>query len=369
MRFPTMPDEMTGEWLTQILRDADVIKDGRVDSFEAKPIGGVKGALGQLFRVNLTVEPVDTLAPQTLIAKFAPADAEWRMNFHHAGFFEREVRFYRELAEEVTLSVPDCYYSALNEETGEFVLLLEDLAPARNGDRLAGCSLAEAALAIGEAARFHAAWWDNPQRIQRHWTQSPDVGNTFQVVQYLYQQSWPPFASRLASSLPNTIVAIGQRLEDQAIAVYEHLHRPPQTLVHSDFMLDNFFFADVDGELSLTVIDWQLLSVGRGAVDVASLLGGNLSIDDRRTHEMNLLRTYHAVLLEHGVRDYSFAQCLDDYRLAMLDGFVRMVISIGGDGLTDEQARAHREIIWPRFCAAVLDLNVDELLSSILEEV
>ena len=103
------------------------------------------------------------------------------------------------------------------------------------------------------------------------------------------------------------------------------------------------------------------------ALDVASLLGGNLSIDDRRTHEMDLLRTYHTVLMEHDVRAYSFAQCLDDYRLSILDGFIRMVIFIGGDGLTDEQARAHREIIWPRFCTAILDLNVDALLLTLLE--
>lgn len=368
MPFPTIPDEITSKWLTQSLLDADVIKGGWVDSFEAKTIGGVKGALGQLIRVTLTYEPTDTLAPHTLIAKFAPANAEWRMNLHHAGFFESEVRFYRELAEQVTLSIPQCYYSALNEETGEFVLLLEDLAPARNGDRIVGCSPAEAELAIREAARFHAAWWGNPQLIQSHWAHSPGVSNTFQVVQYLYQQSWKPFTSRLASSLPKTIVEIGRRLEDQMIQVYEHLHRPPQTLVHNDFMLDNFFFAEVDGGFSLTVVDWQLLTVGRGAMDVASLLGGNLSIDDRRRHEMDLLRTYHAVLMEHDVCAYSFAQCWDDYRLSMLDGFIRMVISIGGDGLTDEQARAHREIIWPRFCTAILDLNVDALLPIILEE-
>ena len=29
-------------------------------------------------------------------------------------------------------------------------------------------ALAEAALAIREAARFHAAWWENPQLLQSH---------------------------------------------------------------------------------------------------------------------------------------------------------------------------------------------------------
>ena len=77
---------------------------------------------------------------------------------------------------------------------------------------------------------------------------------------------------------------------------------------------------------------------------------------------MDLLRLYHGVLSENGVSGYSFAQCLEEYRFSMFDGLLRMVIAVGGGNLREEQERAHREAIWPRNCAALLDLNVAELL-------
>jgi hypothetical protein len=162
--------------------------------------------------------------------------------------------------------------------------------------------------------------------------------------------------------LPKPILEIGQRLRKKVIQVFEQFHQPPRTLVHNDYMLDNFFFATTGGNVSFAVLDWQLLTYGHGVLDVASFLGGNVSLEDRRTHEMDLLRTYHAILVENGVKEYPFARCLDDYRFSMFDGLFRMVIAIGGGGLADEHARAHRDIIWPRFSAAILDLNVGELL-------
>ena len=127
-------------------------------------------------------------------------------------------------------------------------------------------------------------------------------------------------------------------------------------------MLDSFFFATTGDSISLAVVDWQLLTYGHGVLDVASFLGGNMSPEDRRTHEMDLLRTYHALLVENGANGYPSARCLGDYRFSMLDGLARMVNAIGGGGLRDEQERTHRDIIWPRFCAAILDLNVVESL-------
>ena len=53
---------------------------------------------------------------------------------------------------------------------------------------------------------------------------------------------------------------------------------------------------------------------------------------------------------------------MNDYRFAMLDGLLRMVVPIGGGFIRDEQLRAHVDVIWPRFWAAILDLNAGEML-------
>jgi hypothetical protein len=96
-------------------------------------------------------------------------------------------------------------------------------------------------------------------------------------------------------------------------------------------------------------------------LDVAGLLGANLSVEQRREHEMQLLRSYYATLLDRGVQGYSFEQCLTDYRISLLDGLSRIVIALASK-LRDEQEWAHREVLWPRLSTAILDLRVGELL-------
>ena len=362
MKIPIGPEELTVEWLTEALRTQGTLKRGQVASCNAEVLGGTKGVLGQIAQLSLSYDTDQENAPRSLIAKFAPANPELRINLNRDGMYEREIRFYQELASQVELRTPYCYYSALNTETGEFVLLLEDLAPARNGDRSVGCSLAEAELAICEIAKFHAAWWEDPQLVEKDWLRWFSTPTARQRWQDWYQQGWGPFVAKMTPHLPEPILALGQQFGPKVPQVLEQFYHPPLTLIHNDYMLDNLFFATTGSEVSLAVVDWQFLTCARGTVDVGTFLGGNISIEDRRTYEMDLLRAYHALLVENGVTGYPFSQCWDDYRLSMFQGLLGMVGAIGGGDLTQEQERAHRDIIWPRYCAALLDLNVGELL-------
>lgn len=167
---------------------------------------------------------------------------------------------------------------------------------------------------------------------------------------------------KMAPHLTEPLLALGRQLGSRVTQVFEQIYHSSLTLIHNDYMLDNLFFAATGNEVSLAVVDWQFLTCGRGVADVASLLGGNPAIEDRRAHELDLLRSYHTLLVEYGVTGYPFAQCWDDYRFSMFEGLYRMVRAIGGGGMRDEQEQAHRDSICPRFCAALLDLNAAELL-------
>ena len=52
--------------------------------------------------------------------------------------------------------VPGCFATAFDEREGWFTLVLEDAAPARQGDQIEGCSVAEARLAMEQLGRLHA---------------------------------------------------------------------------------------------------------------------------------------------------------------------------------------------------------------------
>jgi len=330
-------------------------------SFEAQALDGAKGALGQIVRFCLTYDVgADPGAPRSLIAKFPVADPDVRARYHAWGIYEREVRFYQALAPRIALRTPRCFYSDIQMDTGACILLLEDLAPAQNGDRAAGCLSVQTERIVRDAARFHAAWWENPQLLEFEWV--PPYGAVLlQGLQAMYRQCWGTFVEIMGDALPEAMLALVEEVGERLPEIYRRLGSP-WTLVHNDFMLDNFFF-DLDPDTySFAVIDWQLITRACGMMDVASFLGGNVSIADRRAHEMGLLRTYHALLVEHGVGDYMFEQCLDDYRLAMFDGFMRMVMAMGSGDLREEQMRTHRDVICPRFCAAVIDLDAGALL-------
>ena len=78
---------------------------------------------------------------------------------------------------------------------------------------------------------------------------------------------------------------------------------------------------------------------------------------------MGLLHTYHSVLVDNGVSGYTFEECLDDYRLSMLEIFVFWIISGGFCNYEGERATVYLHNTLARFDAAISDLASTELLS------
>jgi hypothetical protein len=64
---------------------------------------------------------------------------------------------------------PHCYYSHLDSETGFALLVLEDLARARNGNSIAGCSVDEVARVLLAVALLHARWWQATDLAKASW--------------------------------------------------------------------------------------------------------------------------------------------------------------------------------------------------------
>ena len=158
-------------------------------------------------------------------------------------------------------------------------------------------------------------------------------------------------------------MAIGERLGRDPGDYYRLMLEPPQTIIHWDYNLGNLLFLGAPGDrLSLAVIDWQLVSIGRGLFDVALFLGRHLSPEDRRAKDTALLKMYVAILAENGVQGYSFDQCWHDYRLFMLTDLWRAVFLIGSEHTPEAQVDSFSNFVLPGCSTALLDLNVGELL-------
>ncbi len=176
--MPTLvsrPEQVTPAWLTDVLREAGALgRDSRVVSFDATPIG--TGQVGANVRFVLTYDGEP--GPPTVVCKFASADPDSAAAGVSTLTYETEVAFYRELAHTVHVSRPHCYFADLEHGTANVVIVLEDLAPAEQGDQIAGCAVEQAEIVMDEAAKLHAPRWGDPSLADMAWLNRPPSGGT-----------------------------------------------------------------------------------------------------------------------------------------------------------------------------------------------
>ena len=361
--YPTNPAEVTAEWLTSALRRSGAIKDATVTSFDSKVIGEGAGFMGQLAKLSLTYDKAEPDAPQSLIGKFPAAAMENRGVAMFFRFYEREVNFYEQIAEKVELRTPRCYFSAFEPSNGDYLLLLEDMAPATVGDQIAGCQVEHMRLAIGELAKFHATWWNSPALDKLDWMPGYDADWYIQAVEDGYAQAWQPFVEFTKDYLTPEMADVCQRYAKAVRRIMTIVGREmPITIVHGDFRLDNLFFASPQGGPDFGVIDWQISAKGGGIFDVAYFVCGTLEPAERKATERDLVKLYHDTLVEHGVKNYSFEQCWDDYRRTTLFLLTYSVIALGSLDHANERGVELFTTISKRTLAAITDRNSSELL-------
>jgi hypothetical protein len=361
--FPTDPSRLTAEWLTLALRASHTIDVARVTALEIAPMGIEKGITGSLVRLVVAYDIADPRAPRSLVAKFSSPDPGTRAVVHSMGFYAREVHFYRNLAAVTPIRTPRCYFADVDPDEGWSLLLLEDVVT-RNGSWVAGSSVADVELAVGEIAEVHAAWWERPA------LQEPsvlDLTGFLAVDQQaaVAESTWTKFLDRLTVPHSAEILAVGKLFGPYLGRVAAYLYEaPPRTLVHDDFDADNLFFPLAGEDSSLTVLDWQLTTAGHAPVDVAWVIAGQCEPTVRRAIEARLVRDFHARLVERGVRGYPFGQCWDDYRLALLLPAARIASAIGSQPDPFVIEGGFWNVVFPRYAQAIHDLRVGELLEA-----
>ena len=132
------------------------------------------------------------------------------------------------------------------------------------------------------------------------------------------------------------------------------------------FALDNLIFDTDRKGGSVVVLDWQTVSAGSPARDVAMFLFQSLRVPDRRAAEDELCERYLSGLVEHGVRDYTNDDLRLDCRLAllvMLAGTVVWLTALKSDELTTRERALQDAVLGDeRLVAALLDHEAGELL-------
>lgn len=319
---PTGVDDLDAAWLTDVLARHGM---GTVTARDATAIG--TGQVADSVRLTLTWDPPES-GPPTLVAKVTAADETSRAAAAATRTYEVEVGFYSDLAHALPVRSPRCYHAAYDEKTLGYVVVLEDLAPATQGDQITGCSPAEAAAALDELAQLHAPRWGDPELSEFAWLARHSEAYPDELA-VLVTIMAPGFIERYGPLLSPDVVSLAERFVPR-VAAYVRAQQPPLTIVHGDFRVDNLLF----GQERVGVVDWQTVALGPGLTDVAYLLGASLPADVRRVEEERLVRTYWEKLCVLGV-DLDWERCWSDYRRYTFGGLIMAIIASMLVGRTD----------------------------------
>ena len=305
--------------------------------------------MGQLARVVLT--SADATTPHTVIVKLPTADPGGRFMGETMRVWEREHRFYHDVAPHMEVRVPHAYVNIADPPC----LVLEDLAPAVVGDHLAGATRSQAERAIDAIARHHAAWFEHPLLSTFTWMPGLDDPSILTLAS-TFEIGWPLFLERFGDELPDRCLRwCEQFVEGIPAWIAGHLDEPV-TMTHGDYRLDNIFFVD-DGDVA--VIDWQLAMRAPGQGDFVYFCANNLTVDMRRASETDLLERYVSGLHAAGVP--TEAVTAEAVWQGYLEGLVFYAVSFGASLLTidpaNERGTALFEALVHRTFTAVDDLD------------
>jgi len=361
--FPSSPEELTCDWLTGVLRAAGAIEAERdVTELRLTPIGQGAGMMGSVTRVGYRLAGADGPSG-SVVVKSASTSETNRGVARTFRLYEREVRFYRELAPALEGMVPGCHFAEI-DPTGGYLVVLEDLAGYRCGDQVAGCGPRDAREALRTLARFHGSFWGRPIDQMPAWvplvtddTFSPALVDTTAAC-------WPTTVERFGHLLPDALRTAIPDFVEALPGLFAWMGLGPQTLAHTDFRLDNLLFSDDHPERPLVVLDWSSVQVSKGVHDVAFLLSQNLTTQDRRTGERDLIAYYHRSLLEHGVDGYTLDECWRDYRRASLFELMYALVIGGALDVSEPRANAFVSALVQRCAATITDLDLLDLLAS-----
>lgn len=368
----TLPPDapVTAAWLTAVLRANGALTTGEVTRVVPRDNTAFNSAALHLEVAYSADAPPG--APTRLFLK-RNIPAAWAVA---AG--AREVAFYQMIASHQThlpMIVP-CYGAEADEAVSQSYCLLLDVsathdAPVTRDDLLGGRavpSVVQLDQVVDTIAAFHAYWWEHPALGAT----APDITPWYRTRalwdQYLREshEEWAAFMAAEGEWFPADLRALYEHILagqpawwDRYLAPRVTTHRN-LTLSHCDGYLSQYLCPRPGMTGPTYLIDFQGPKGDFCSNDLVHLFATFWTSEQRHQNqrELRCLRRYHHALQARGVRDYSWDQLLDDYRL-MLTCMLQLTV-------WDQTNGSARSYWWPKMqclVAAYRDHDAERLLA------
>ena len=318
------PDQETPEFLSEILQTAGHSL-ANVESFQSQPIG--TGQMGKCLRYRLEYTQPDPSYPSSLIGKFASDDEGSKETAILTLSYLREVGFYQEGSKNLSIPIPKCYYAAIEDANVEHLILLEDLAPAQQGDQIVGCTPDLARTAILQLIGLHGPTWCDESLKTATWLAREDMNFLRHQGRLLYQHLLPGFIDRFSDAVTKRDIELFELLGASVDFPPLSPDHPVFCLTHQDYRLDNFLIDTQVNPVTITVVDWEIASINQPLTDVAYFLGSCLLPDVREQYETEIVKAYHSALLDYGITNFNWDDCWREYRRASFYGFLVTIVA------------------------------------------
>ena len=387
MTFPRTADEITSQWLTEILGK-------RVSGFETTFLEG--GVLSDAFKLTITYGEDQGEAPSSVVVKVANSVKDRRDFALMGNAYNKELNFFRDLAPLVPLASPKVYacFTDGSELAEFFIIVMEDLtAHSTVFDQVDDPPDEIFARKIAcQAAELHARFWEAPETALP-WISRPDGRYVFNFDPLCKAavQTWPVFRALWQQMYGADIY---DRPEDEPLEeltallcgpkgaaihekIYDILSSRPRTLLHGDMRADNIFRTTgcTAQEASLTFIDWQVIHAGPPGPELTQSWMHSLEPEVRRK-DRDMLREYHdrLVALNPAAADYTYEMLIEDYSLSFCFWWTAIIsLGVGTLPIFDQPEGARMKELWRRGAArsktAMLDLDGLSLISCLAAEI
>ncbi len=352
----TSSSQIYANWLTAVMRSHGTLDEsGSISGADVVSFGDAAGLMGSLFRATLTYAEGST-GPNTVIVKLPMDDPAQRGVADMLLFFQRECTFYADRAATAPYNTAAIYGSAIDTETSDFVLIMEDLGHLTQIDQVAGASVEQIDSAVTAIAKQHAQYWEHDDL--------EDLSNPFMRVNSdlyhaalpaVFAGGWDNAKIHGAGVLTDDIISFGDRWGEHVPYMLSQL-AGPATLIHGDFRGDNLML-DENGALS--IIDFQITGVGSGIYDIGYFMAQSVESGLRKANDERVVRLYCDTLKAEGV-DIDFDSMMAKYRMGFAFFTIYAVTSFQAWDAFD--GRQH-ELMLGMLSRSVAAMNDNESLS------
>jgi Ecdysteroid kinase-like family len=325
----TLEAVLDHEWLADVLDD--VASDERIVATEQ--IDSTK-TLAQKVRFRATVESSDGRRRVRSYCVKAHLDGSPGNDLFS------EARFYRELGPLLSVRRPAAYFTAVDEDTAQAMIVMDDVVDM--GGRFLSAhspySLDTTRDSLSQLALLHASTWDCDRTSHLEWL-SPRIRPMTEF-----------FAGDLLQSLLDDGRGSGLAMElrdagNLVEAVRRTADHEITCVIHGDTHSGNVY---LDNEGRASWLDWQVVQHGNWATDISYHLASVLDVETRRAHEAELLQHYLHELEANGASGPAWDEAWEQYTLSFSYGYFLWAI-------TRVSSRAVVMIHIPRLAAALTD--------------